>query len=384
MKYRIRVIASLASGILAFPGTALATCTSSLVSTPNGAGSSSLNGVGGSSATDVWAVGTSGPYNNKCAFQPLAEHFTGSSWSIVPVPCLRGSTGDFLNAVTAVSPSDAWAVGVWEGSQPNELVEHWTGSAWTVVPMGDATDSLMAVSSVPLDATSVWAVGVARPEYCRQPPGCDTEIAKYWSVSQHTWVSTNAVLYTVNGSLSAVASVPGGNAWAVGSQDRVSIGLKRALIEHWAGGKWAVVPGAVPGGSLSAVAALSDADVWVVGSTNPYGYPRAPLVEHWNGTQWTVVKSPFPFYAFLSSVSELSPSDVWIGGGYRPMLSTNVIIPMLAHYDGTTLSIVPTPGNGLQSSIAGLYQSTAGAWSVGGALPAVQYNGITLAALSHC
>jgi len=73
---------------------------------------------------------------------------------------------------------------------------------------------------------------------------------------------------------------------------------------------------------------------------------------------------------------------VWVGGEYSPETSNNAVLPLLAHFDGIMWSGVPTPGNGLQSSVSGLYQSSAGTVSVGTALPALQYDQITFAAFS--
>jgi hypothetical protein len=139
----------------------------------------------------------------------------------------------------------------------------------------------------------------------------------------------------------------------------------------------------VLGGGLNAVAALSDTDVWAVGSKDPR-YRHGPLIEHWDGTRWRVFDSSFPVNTRLDSVSELSSSDAWVGGEYSPDTSTNAVLPVLAHFDGISWSLVPAPSNGLQSLIAGLYQSSDGTFSIGGALPALQYRQITFASFSHC
>jgi hypothetical protein len=313
------------------------------------------------------------------------EHFDGAAWSVVSSPSHRHRSGT-LTSVTAVSQVDAWAVGASLGGDQRvyELSEHWNGNHWTVVPtFDDRHNYLSAVSSVPSDPTSVWAVGGSFVPNCRPPYGCDAPVAMFWSHRSHSWIKTDATLNTLNSVLSAVVSVPGGKAWAVGSQDRMFYSCCRALIEHWTGSHWTVKEGAVLGGGLNAVAALSDTDVWAVGSKDPR-YRHGPLIEHWDGTRWRVVDFSFPFNTRLDSVSELSPSDVWVGGEYSPETSTNAVLPVLAHFDGTMWTGVPTPGNGLQSSVAGLYQSSVGTLSVGAALPALQYDQITFAAFSHC
>jgi hypothetical protein len=216
MKRYFRFIVSTLCGLLLCPTTCLAVCTSSFVPTPNAKlGNSSLAGVGGSSFADVWAVGTAG-------LDPLVEHFDGAGWSIVSSPSHRHRS-DALTSVTAVSQTDAWAVGASLGGDQRvyELSEHWNGNHWTVVPtFDDKHNFLSAVSSVPSDPTSVWAVGGSFVPYCRPPSGCDGPVAMFWSPRNHSWIETDATLNTTNSILSAVASVPGGKAWAVGSQDR--------------------------------------------------------------------------------------------------------------------------------------------------------------------
>ncbi len=55
---------------------------------------SSLSGAAVIASTDMWAVGTigSGP------FQTLAEHFTGTSWGVVPTPALNASLSGVAGA----------------------------------------------------------------------------------------------------------------------------------------------------------------------------------------------------------------------------------------------------------------------------------------------
>ena len=51
-----------------------------------------------------------------------------------PSPNVRGNT---FNAVAAISPTDAWAVGFQNDNQLNgsrTLTEHWDGQKWTAVP----------------------------------------------------------------------------------------------------------------------------------------------------------------------------------------------------------------------------------------------------------
>src|SRR5688500_7471377 len=68
-----------------------------------------LQAITAGSATDVWAVGR---YHEDLS-QPrrtLTMHWDGVQWSIVPSPN-NGQYHNGLNAITAISGSDVWAVG---------------------------------------------------------------------------------------------------------------------------------------------------------------------------------------------------------------------------------------------------------------------------------
>lgn len=66
-----------------------------------------LTDVSALSATDAWAVGTSGRGSNA---RPLIEHWDGMTWSVVPGPTTSTSFLG-LNGVVAISPTNVWAVG---------------------------------------------------------------------------------------------------------------------------------------------------------------------------------------------------------------------------------------------------------------------------------
>jgi len=56
---------------------------------------------------DIWAVGVSNPDTSNSA--PVAVHFDGTSWSVVPTPTVMQPAS--LAGVAAVASNDVWAVG---------------------------------------------------------------------------------------------------------------------------------------------------------------------------------------------------------------------------------------------------------------------------------
>ena len=130
----------------------------SVVSSPTPNGNSGLSSVAVVSATDVWAVGTSG--SQRGSGQAVIEHWDGTQWSVVNSPS-TGSLFNTLTGVAVVSASDIWAVG-WQanGGPSQTLIEHWNGKQWSVVTSPNPTsigNELFAVSAV--SANDVWTVG---------------------------------------------------------------------------------------------------------------------------------------------------------------------------------------------------------------------------------
>jgi len=207
-----------------------------------------LNAVAAVSANDVWAVGNAGA-------NTLAEHWNGSQWNIVQTPNPAGSGAQAeLEGVTAITSSDVWAVGY--STSPTTdyatLAEHWNGSSWSIVltpnPPALHTVSLNAVAAIA--ANDIWAVG-GNPPFQRGYSG--QAVLEHWNGS--TWSILAAPASTVNWFASSrfgVAVVASNDVWAIGDFDSF----------HWDGTAWSVVQGAQ---SIIAASAAGVAGVWAVG-----------------------------------------------------------------------------------------------------------------------
>ena len=79
----------------------------------------------------AWAVGA---YTHDGYTRTLAARWDGKRWGITPTP--NPSTVSTLTAVTAVSPTDAWAIGL-TGQQNIGFFLHWDGRRWTREPATD-------------------------------------------------------------------------------------------------------------------------------------------------------------------------------------------------------------------------------------------------------
>jgi hypothetical protein len=154
-----------------------------------------------------------------------------------------------------------------------------------------------------------------------------------------------------------------------------------ALIEHWDGRRWTVVPGADLAGrssSLAAVVAPARDDVWVVGSR--YGSdsrdPRLdPLIEHWDGRHWSLVEgAPAPpgVSPRLVGIAAVRPDDVWVHGWDSPVGATeSVSRDLYEHWDGRRWSFFGGPqavsrAVGLAATQVISVDSSGDAWAAGG------------------
>jgi hypothetical protein len=249
-------------------------------STPSvGAGANYLYGVGGSSSSDVWAVGVylDVPTNR---YRTLTLHYTGSSWSLVASPNV-GTNSNFLQAVEVVGPSDVWAVGysLDDVSSVETLILHFNGTAWTVFPSPNPASSgnyLYGASSTA--SNDVWAVGAT---YVASAGNLQNLVLHYDGTAWNAVTSPNRVPNTTN-LLMDVDAMSGSSAWAVGLANGTD-GFERVVLQ-WNGATWSLSPTSFGPGKLFAVEAVAPGDVWAAGATG--------LIEHWDGAAWQTVAAP--------------------------------------------------------------------------------------------
>jgi hypothetical protein len=174
---------------------------------PDPGGHSALAAVAATSPRDAWAVGHTGAFPVAQPARILILHWDGTAWSRAPSPGPPGNST--LTGVTAISPADAWAVGFTgtiEGRQSRALILHWDGMAWRQVPAptipgGGALNAVSAYS--PGD---IWAVGEAGPV---TPQKLSTLIL-HWDGRRWSRLPGPA------GFLDAVTATSSRSAWAVG------------------------------------------------------------------------------------------------------------------------------------------------------------------------
>lgn len=321
------------------------------------------------SENDIWAVGG---YQGK----PVTQHWDGNEWGVVPGPDDVQIRGE-LHRVSAVATDDVWAVGVGRDKTANKgaLIEHWDGNSWRVVESPREGKDTYLQDVVAISENDVWAVG----------DDGQGMLAMHWNGSQWS-IASNPNVPSIYSSLSAVAAVASNDVWAVGSYQDIdqTSGEHRSttLVLHWNGEEWSIVasPNAGNFGNLLVgMAAISANDVWAVGSfgksvtiptpdkliENRTALPVSnnpdkmiitqTLIEHWDGNAWSIVPNlETAFDSSLVGVTAVSSNNIW-GVGYRYTENTDKSMDqLLAHWDGTSWSIVPGPHIGSWNQLQAL------------------------------
>jgi hypothetical protein len=299
---------------------------------PEGNADTDLTGVSVLSGNDVWIGG--GNWDNT-GTQSWFVHWNGRSATTAVQPSLIPNAVPRFNlfppdnyppSSSFDSDSDGWQLlGLYEGipyyfDPQLPKAEHWQDGRWVLTPMAEA-------------------------------PASDLETEAPW--------------------LYSVAAVSPDDAWAVGSLYEVGNGLfgvtaDGAVIEHWNGTSWSIVPSPAQsqsGAVLQTISVVSPSDIWAVGhqgNASQTSYTgETPLIEHWDGHTWSVVPAPATgTLSFLFAVSGDSPSDAW-AVGYQEAVGASAMSPLVEHWNGSSWSVVSLPADvSATNGLTGVYAAS--------------------------
>jgi hypothetical protein len=335
----------------------------------------SVMGMGGTSPTDIWAVGLGG----------LIAHYNGTTWSSYSPSPVSGQ----LNAVSAVSPTDVYAVGL----TVNKVL-HFNGTAWSSVltlPSGGA------FSVKALAANNVWVAG-GFALYHWDGATWTTFAAPSGALFRGMWVFSNtdilvggnvsgqSTIWRFDGtsftatSVSAIGSIFG--FWAHSPTDIIASDGSGNVL-HYDGSAWTVTAqlpsaqvaniwassptdmyltgyngsnhiyhfdGTTVTNQGSTMAALND--IWGTSATNVYAVGNSGTILRNTGTGWFNEASGTT--AGLAAIWGSSASDLWAVGN----LGGSIL-----HRDATSWSVVPKATSRLLRGVWG--SSATSVWAVG-------------------
>jgi hypothetical protein len=309
--------------------------------------SNELSGVSVVSPHDAWAVGVTLPSSGPA--RTLVERWRDGAWHSVPSPGRR-SGGSFLNAVVALSTSNAWAVGLSRspGGPARTLVLHWDGRRWAIVASpnaGPGDNSLVSVAAA--SPRDVWAVGY------RDAGAVFRSLVEHWNGNRWT-VERLPRLPGAGDGLNAVDAAAPGVVWAVGGSAKPR-GPTQPLVLRRDGQGWSAVatPASLHSATLDGVAAWSGTWAWVVGSARSGGGDRSFGLQT-DGQGWRFVPAD-PGAALsvdLNAIWAAAPGDVWAVGSsfdgrwFRPLVEhavggrlLPVLTPRLPGYDARLMAV---------------------------------------------
>ncbi len=335
------------------------------------AGTPFLSRLTAISPGNVWMLGSVSKGDINASTQraaPLVEHWDGTQWSTVATadtaPLLNSLLGKFtgsmselvfLDSLAVVSTDDMWAVGSVSVSQLQQgnslghtLIEHWDGHQWQVVasPDGAPQESNRLTSIVAISANDIWAVGSMETPAVSQSVGpTSSALVEHWDGSHWSVVPLPVSLQSEF--LNGVTATSADDVWAVGAAITTGFANNVLLAVHWDGHSWsaATLPPTLNLGYFLAVKATSASDVWAVG-TGDFRNPSPPIVAHWDGTHWSKLENIHGAVgSYFFGLAADGSNNVWTVGdaGTQQDGSSSLNRPLVEHWNGQTWSSVALP-----------------------------------------
>ncbi|HEV8164347.1 MAG TPA: hypothetical protein VGR74_07865 [Actinomycetota bacterium] len=223
-----------------------------------------LNTVWGRAADDVYVGGNQG----------ILLHWNGAAWTRLPDPLTTPpDRATIVTGVFASAASDVWIIGTVTGSGAPANLQHWDGESWTRYTRTAGAWVAGLTGTVPdqpptaiwgSGAGDVWIVGGA------QTGGVSHYDGVRWTDMPPPGLPTDAALFDITGACPH-------DVWVVGARvsgfDPVLLGdTFEGLVYHFDGAGWTAST-TVPDDLLRGVA-LSPGSVWITGRHDLYGSPR--------------------------------------------------------------------------------------------------------------
>lgn len=286
------------------------------------------------------------------AFPSLVLRWDGREWRREPVPKVGR-----VNHVSASSARDVWA------SADCGLL-HWDGKSWASVPFA-------AVPAQQSANGAVKAVGPANAWLAGGTYDSTTEVTRGFvqRYDGRQWRNVQLPDLGDNFSLDAIDARGPRNVWVAGTDyTDGDVQPEHLLILHWNGRSWRRLPEPATGewtNRLTRVRMAAGGNVWVSGwGKRAPGWDeiRRPLLLHWNGRKWASTKVP-DGRGELMDVAVSGKQALAVGDTFTPSESDYTMYALRRTMTGWQRTPVPVQG---MASIEGLAPIPGGGlWGVG-------------------
>ncbi len=264
------------------------------------------------------------------AWQPLAETWNGSEWSLHNPPQPTGAIASELFTVSCSSTTACTTVGDYVNSSgtPVTLAERWNGTEWTKQTTPNEAEAgsnvLFGVSCS--SSTACTAVGLYVTHYEEKDEDWYS-LAEQWNGTEWLIRKTPAPTGSTGSQLLSVACSSSTSCTAVGSfwhEAGYTFGAPTLLAEHWNGSEWSLQLDSNPTGATESE--LGGVSCWATNECRAAGAELEgtkavyPLGESLSGSSWShnYVGTLGGVGAHLNSISCTSSTECTAVGFYRP------------------------------------------------------------------
>jgi hypothetical protein len=272
------------------------------------------------------------------------------AWRITATPNPSGTLHSYLYGVSCKTNSECLAVGSYDTTSASEekyVAEHWNGSSWSVLMPPEPSKT----ETAELYATSCGAVNYCLAVGTRRQAGVYFSSAEIW-FNGFGWIESPPAepAGSLNSLLTGTSCTAATTCMTVGWYEP-GLGEEAAYSTQMSESKWTVKTTPEPSGAQwthpGGVSCTLSTACTMVGVYRNSSGSKLPFAERWNGTEWTLQTVPVPSEAVgaeAEAVSCISASSCTAVGDY--WLSKGGLKPLAEHWNGSgwTIQSVPQPG----------------------------------------
>ncbi len=304
-----------------------------IVQSPNPpASTATLASVSCPAATSCFAVGDAFAHGRD---RPLAEHWDGSAWSVMPTSGLAAGGG--LDSVSCVSPQSCMAVGDRSpigGGPVQTQTARWNGAAWLPIPSPTPGQGATLTGVSCAAASTCFAVGGSI-----STSGAQLTLIEHWNGRQ--WAISPSPNPSGTTSALQAVSCPTLSGCFAGGEYAPTRATVRTLTERWTGSSWSIVSS--PNVRSSQVNKLNGVSCTSMSACEAVGEGSLTLAERWNGTSWSIVASANPATGgdSLMGVSCSNATTCVAVGAYA--LDSGALASLIEEFGGAGWTLVNHP-----------------------------------------